>query len=222
MSKLKNILREGSEQHDDILREAVRNHLDKDLRKELMAELEKDYGIKRPGLKAKRRILGFPLRSISIAASLAILMGALLWLFFPSQQDPEYLAYQFLGERLVHPGASKGASTVETNRNRAIASFNQGQFTEAIVHYNTMDSLRYEDKFYLSVAMLKAGQYQDNCSMLQVLSTEENVLHEEIRWYLALCLVLNEDMDTARDILNSFRPEDWKYSDAQRLKKSLK
>ncbi|WP_422079402.1 tetratricopeptide repeat protein [Ulvibacterium sp.] len=207
---------------DAILEELITQEMDADLRKRLAKTLDQEHGITREHGKRKTKVryLGYILAA---AASISILIALV---FYPntSMDNPQLLAQQYLQEQhFSHPGTFKGAdSTMERQRSQAIASFNNGDFSNAITHFNTLTSPTAEDSYYLGLSYLMDEQYGPAIGNFEKSMATSERFMEEARWFMGLAQLLEGDTEKAEETLNGIDPNAWKYKEARSLLEKMK
>lgn len=207
---------------DAILEELITQEMDADLRKRLSKTLEQEHGITREyGKKtAKVKYLGYILAA---AASISILIALV---FYPNtnMDNPQLLAQQHLQEQhFSHPGTFKGADpTMERQRSQAIVSFNNGDFSNAIVHFKALASPTAEDRYYLGLSYLMNEQYGLAIGNLEKSMMTSERFVEEVQWFMGLAQLLEGDTEKAEETLNKIGPYEWKYKEARLLLEKMK
>lgn len=107
---------------------------------------------------------------------------------------------------------------------KGLRSFKHGRWAEAITQFNLL--LEHNSKdinalFYKGISAwnLNRSLIAQNC-LMQVLASENNVFHQEAKWYLALTYVKAGETDTARELLTAIINEKGFYT--KQAKEALK
>lgn len=203
---------------DNTLKEWVGRVMDDEIRTEISNSLKDDFGITRTPKKV------FVLKHIrpilATAASIALLVSIVL--FNQDNIAPDALAIQYLSaQQLQHPGGSKGTSLPDANRTKAIKAFNEGDFAKAVGDFKKIESPRDEDSYYLGLAYLKTGQYQNAIETLQNCTKESVRFEQETNWFIALSLLMDGKYMDAERKLEQIKQGDWKHDEANELLKSI-
>lgn len=107
---------------------------------------------------------------------------------------------------------------------KGLRSFKRGKWSDAMMQFNLLLSNNNKDVnalFYKGICAwnLNRSLIAQNC-LMQVLASENNVFHQEARWYLALTYIKAGETDTARELLNMIISEKGFYR--EQAKKALK
>jgi|GEM_PF-3172318 len=199
---------------EDILKTWVTKVNDEKLRVEMAEALAKEQGIS----KSSRKL--YKLRQIRpllvAAASIVLLIG--FFYLYASDVSPSHLATQYVEtQTLQHPGSFKGVSIVNQSRTQGIIAFNNGDFKQAVIHFEEISAPNDEDTYYLGLAHLKVGQYKDAAVKLEQSAKNTARFHEEVNWFLALTYVLDGRSADALSYLSKIKKGDWRFEDAQEL-----
>ncbi|MBQ0735566.1 tetratricopeptide repeat protein [Aquimarina celericrescens] len=208
-------------EEDSLLQEIIRKKQDRALRNRWEQELENKHGIKKVedyGVRVisyKKYVSAF----VTVAACFAIFFGIR---FFNQESTAETLAINYLHDQeILHAGSYKGAAKEDTFRFEAMKAFNSNEYEESIINYNKLDHKTEEDTYYLSLAYLLGGQYNEAALNFEKLSVYSKDYEQEINWYLALSYLLNGQNDKAKLRLRKINDNEWNYNKALKLLNSL-
>jgi len=204
---------------EDILKTWVTGVNDEKLRVEMAEALAKERGITKSPIKTTYKLrLIRPL--LVAAASIVLLIG--FFYLYPSDVSPSHLATQYVEtQTLQHPGSFKGVSIVNQSRTQGIIAFNNGDFKQAIIHFEEISAPNDEDTYYLGLAHLKVGQYKDAAVKLEQSANNTSRFHEEVNWFLALTYILDGRSADALSYLSKIKKGDWRFDEAQELMLTL-
>lgn len=205
---------------DEIMGALVTQQMNAELRQRLAHTLKEEHGIIRGAERGKGKIkyLNYML---AVAASITVLIALV---FYPNRagDSPEALVQQYLSEQpLSHPGTFKGTTVVDEQRTQAIVAFNQGDFTEAIVHFNALTLPTVEDTYYLGLAYLMDKQYELAIAELERILEKSNRFNQEIRWFLGLAHLADGSIEKGAIELRKIAAGEWKYKEAVSILKKI-
>ncbi|MEM9361457.1 MAG: tetratricopeptide repeat protein [Bacteroidota bacterium] len=201
---------------DEIMGALVTQQMNAELRQRLAHTLKEKHGIIRSAERGNGKIkyLNYML---AIAASITVLIALV---FYPNWagDSPQVLAQQYLSEQpLSHPGTFKGATVVDEQRTQAIVAFNQGDFTKAATHFNALEAPTAEDRYYLGLAYLKNGDYEQAVPLLVESKTKGKRFTQEAQWFLGLAHLALGNTESAINELKAIGKDEWKYKEAVSL-----
>ena len=211
-----------------------------DLRKEFDLHKEVHSTLGQPGEHAFRRVLDeiandwqdrpsvdpkpaeqkrrLSIRIMSIAATAAILLGAIFWLFKPTDGDVFSRHFEpyamVLTERAPEKMTSEGVLVAE-----AIKRYDSGNYSDAAASFETLAELNpgaLSYLFYAGVSHLASGDTGSAIVIFKSLvEMPDHLLIEQSRWYLALAYMKSGNSELARSTLEEIGPDAYKYKEAQ-------
>ena len=196
------------------LNAGVRSLLDKQLRKELDADIKKQ--LQDSNVREERPVKKlFPLKWLSIAASfLVLVVASYWWLNKADQVSPQQFA---MADIIQHPGVSKGSDEGMAMRTTAIEAFNNQKWQDAITAWSAADPSLDETRYYLALSYFYNGNYREANARFKMLSDHENVYTQEVKWFYGLSLLLNGETSRGEALLATIHLGEWHYDEAQSL-----
>ena len=96
-----------------------------------------------------------------------------------------------------------------------------GDYQSAITFFksiSTQDTNFSETRFYLSLCLLKINEPMKAINQLdQLYQTGNNRFLPQIRWYLALSYLKNDQPQVCAEYLATIQPDEFKYQEARQL-----
>lgn len=180
--------------------------------KEKIAAISKQY--QQDKVKIKPLQVGNRRRNYAIATVLAVAASILLLLWAPWKTS---LYEQFA----KHPTARFTEMSTDQNLlNEAEASFNAGQYSEALnslKNYTINNPEDTEALFFQAIALLETDQINAADSIFKSISEETTPYQYEAIWYLALSQLKQDNSLETKAILQQIPEGSSAYSKAQKL-----
>ncbi|WP_194973451.1 tetratricopeptide repeat protein [Aquiflexum lacus] len=180
---------------------AFRNNLDQ-IHQELEMETTTSNETNKPADK-KEVINLFPLKPLSIAASLLLTVGFFAWLllFRPDPNERLFMAYYQADPGLVT--AMSSASNYEFDR--AMVDYKSAKYQDAITRWEKLIQDKPENdtlQFFLGASHLALKKADPAIFYFDAVATNENSnFQNDAIWYLALAYVLEGKEDLAVEVL---------------------
>ena len=159
---------------------------------------------------------------LALAASVVLLIGLFRWTNqgFTDETTP-VLAQYFEPYPMVLNQRSALDTLVQTPlTNRAIQTYLAGDYATAEGFFAELSALEAQPlyDFYRGVCLLATGRAEAAQSYLQkVLNTEEPLLVQQARWYLALAHLAAGELDRGKGLLEAIAEGDYRWEGAQEL-----
>lgn len=209
------------------LRKAVNQVLNQELKQDFQNSLKQEYGISKDeglaptqsGSSPVKKNKLFRLKSIIGIAAAFILFISVYSYFKPSLNISEKARQFAIAEILTHPGISKGIGENELIRREAIAAFNDRKWNVASSKFGALEEQSSESIYYSALANFYNKDYPESIRLFRNDLLSNSVFTEEVNWYLSLALILDNQEKEAQEILSNIKPGEWKYLEAQELKK---
>jgi hypothetical protein len=136
---------------------------------------------------------------LAVAASVALLVSAVLWLF-PSENSNSLLAEYQTFPNVVLPIEKSGAEI--TDRQKAYQSYELGEYPKAIEYFTSLDTMQTVDRLYLGLAYLESGNLEAATNLMDEVRASSNPRWSHVAdWYQAWLLLKQENNEAA---LNAF------------------
>ncbi len=133
---------------------------------------------------------------LAVAASLAILVSAVLWLF-PTQDSNNLLAEYRTFPNIVLPIEKSGGEF--TPREKIYQSYELGSYDQTITLFAQLDTVQTVDRLYLGLSYLESGNYHDAYTILDEVRASSNTRWSHVAdWYQAWLLLKQDKTDEAR------------------------
>lgn len=210
----------SSREEEKIIEEMIEAKFDKANRKEWVKRLKQDFHVERTVGNAKISTFSMT-RILSIAASIALFIIALVFFTQTNKSTQELAASYIQTSKLYHPGSLKGIADSEKNRNQAIKYFNLKDYSRAIPFFEKIEQPTEEDIYFIGLAHLLREDFSSAIAKFKTLSENTSSFKEEANWYLSLSLLLNKQEKEAIDVLLKIHPSHWNFENAQILLASL-
>lgn len=210
---------EGSAAEESMVDAFIQQRGDRDLRKRYARLLEREHNVVRPMSTPRRRYAWVA----SIAAGLALLIGALTWWNQPSKYEV-LLAGHLNVEDYYLPNFRGAVAPVDnqltTEEGQLLLLFGAKRFDEVIVQAQVAQSPTAQ--FYLALALIEQQRYEEGRSLMQQLATHPDY-GNEARWYDALLLLQLGELPAGIEKLADYPPSaTGYYSRAQELLQQLR
>jgi len=138
---------------------------------------------------------------LAIAASLALLIMAGIWILTPSASNEElYLAYYQKYPNNLTPITRSDDQGVDL-RSEGLKNYERGKYTAAITNFQDYleKSNDHGTRLYLGLSLLEAGNSVEAVNVLQdVVESKDSLLLEPAQWYLALAHLKNNNIESAK------------------------
>jgi tetratricopeptide (TPR) repeat protein len=158
---------------------------------------------------------------LAAAATIALLVTALLW-FFPSRQSNALLAEYTRFPNIIAPIEKSGDTP--TPRDRAYQSYELGEYEKAIDAFKQMDSITTVDRLYMALSYMEAGRNTEASPLFSEVQASSNPRWSNVAdWYLMWMYLKEGNTDEARRILEriSSEPNHRYHQNALELKPKL-
>ena len=137
---------------------------------------------------------------LAAAASVAILVSALLW-FFPSRQTNTLLAEYTKFPNVIAP-IEKSAED-RTARDKAYQFYEMGNYEQAFVSFKQLDSVTTVDRLYHALSYLEAGRFVEAQPLFQEVQASSNPRWSNVAdWYLMWMFLKQEKRKEALTLLD--------------------
>lgn len=200
------------------------NYLSKLIKKHHDDELKQKWGSIVKSTNSQVRVEHKKYRYIKLVAAIGLLLLIALAVsefIIHKQIEPSLYALKEINQPISHPGLTKGLITDNNNRSEAILNFNKRNFAKAIANFSNIENPTTEDSFYLAMSQLYSNKYDKAAQLLDPIAHSDSILNQEAKWYLTIAYVLNNSDENAVSVINQIKANDWNYSKAQELLKSL-
>lgn len=197
---------------------------------------EKEEGAKIVTMSEKKSNRFGLRRVLAIAASVALLIAAMVFFNRP-QQDTTLLAQQNFEQyedkmtaRFSTMGAAGGTEeALLSSLKTGIAAYNDGDlatakqnFNDYIIQATKRDYMSMLTDFYLAQIALSENNYSESVQLLSPLAKENGLpIGAAVNWYLALAHLGNSDKNAALPLLKKIPASDELAAKAQKLIKDL-
>ncbi|MCB0707121.1 MAG: tetratricopeptide repeat protein [Saprospiraceae bacterium] len=179
--------------------------------------------------KAVPRVRRINTRSIlGIAATIVFLLAA-LWFLFPTEKpsNDALFASNFEPYTMVLNQRSElAADPIEQAINQAVLNYNQQEFEKAATGFQQLrevDPANVTYSFYTAISQLANGESAAAITLLeQLLVSDDHLLVEQSRWYLALAYLKENESQKARSTLQEIESGAFRYEEAKLLLRDLR
>jgi len=147
---------------------------------------------------------------LAIAASLALLVSALLW-FFPSASSEDLMAEYAKFPNIVLPIQKSGGEF--STRDRAYQAYEMNDYSQSIAYFNSMHALATADSVFLALAFLESDQNAEAGTLLIQLKKSSDVRWAQVaEWYYMWMLIkLNQTSEARKVLAHIAATEDHRY-----------
>lgn len=136
---------------------------------------------------------------LAVAASAALLVSALLWLFPGKQQDTLLAEYRSF-PNIVLP-IEKSASEF-SDRERAYQAYELGNYPQAVTAFASLPGLETSDSIYVALCHFENGNLEDAETLFQSLRTTPELRWAHVAdWYTMWVHVKRNELNEARKLL---------------------
>jgi len=195
--------------------------------REVLKEVDQNWRSPEIGILKKLRSSTI-IRISALAAS--ILLFALAYQLFTAPKNDtnsQLFADNFQPYQMV---LSQRNETTDSPRdillNNSILAYQQKNYQEAVIGFqklNELDNNNTAYPFYLGLSELALENSDEAIKVLgQVLEKNHHLFMEQSRWYLALAYLQKGEMESAISQLELIPSENYKYTESQKLLKSIK
>lgn len=210
------------EEDDQMVEKLIRAKFDAELKGSWEKKLKDEFDISKSArvvnINRRRKRLVF----IIGAAAGFLLLFVSFFLLQPSSPDASSLASAYLEEvEELHPGSMKGVAENQENRERAIEAFNQKNYVAAAEYFSSIDGQTDEDLYYNALAYLFSDNLKEAISKFEAAKEKDTTYQQEINWYLAIALLLNDQQQQAKALLSEIPPSGWNYDKARKFLKAM-
>ncbi|GAA4271566.1 hypothetical protein U6A24_13350 [Aquimarina gracilis] len=211
----------SSKEEDQIFEEILKRKHDSDLRNKWQETLSQEYGINK-NISSIKKNNSSKYFKIFLAAAACIALILTIQLTNNSlDKNTTKIAQSYLStQEILHPGASKGIAEENQSRILAIQAFNNKEYRQSIIHFETLSEVTEEDQYYHAMALLLNNNYQEAIQKFE--ETNKDRFRQEINWYQSLAYLLNEQNEKAQHLLKQINTSDWNYTLSQELLEIIK
>lgn len=159
---------------------------------------------------------------LAIAAGVAILVSAVIWLF-PAQGSDNLLAEYQSFPNVVLPIEKSGDAL--TNRELIYQSYELGKYDQAIALFSELDTFQTVDRLYFGLSYLESGNFDAANVLLDEVRASSNPRWSHVAdWYQAWLLVKQDHLSDARVAFERIAkiPGHRYQADAQKMSDKLK
>ena len=151
------------------------------------------------------------------AASVVLLLLAGGWLFreFNTATTPAdlYATYYAPYPNVLDP-IVRGEDDL-TPRQRALASYEQGDYPQAAAQLAALPDANLDTQFYQALSLLSSDRTGEAIALLDQLAKSPSERRAQIRWYLALGYLRAENVEAARETLEVLQASGSDYKAAE-------
>lgn len=150
----------------------------------------------------------------AFAASVALLVCSIVYLFFNPFDNSHLFAENFTPYPVLAGGPTRGEDDLLTLHKNAFAAYNNGNYEEAILLFEAGGDLEedYLTLFYLGNAYLATGNYQDAILAFEKTLAYSTAFAPQSRWYLGLSYLADGDEEKARLVFKELAAGTSSYS----------
>lgn len=136
----------------------------------------------------------------AIAASVALLVCSIVYLFFNPFSKNHLFAENFSPYPVLAGGPTRGENDLQALHKNAFAAYINGNYEEAILLFEEAGDQEedYLTLFYLGNAYLATGNYPDAILAFEKTLAYPTALAPQARWYLGLSYLADGDEEMAR------------------------
>lgn len=206
----------SKQEEDKILEELIKTQHDNELKTRWEKKLSEEYGIDRDTIQLKKNKSSASkyIRLFIAAAACIALIVTVQLLNTDTAND---LAQQYVTQQeILHPGASKGVINEDQNRTLAIQEFNNKNYRQSILYFESLHEVNEEDRYYHGLALLLSDQYRESIQKFEAISDRKQ-FRQEINWYQSLAYILNKQENKAQKLLQQIGTNDWNHKKAKKI-----
>ncbi|GLR19800.1 tetratricopeptide repeat protein [Portibacter lacus] len=151
----------------------------------------------------KRNILG-------VAATIAILIAASIFMFRPSSEQQLYSAYYHkMPNKVV--SITRGVSETDDLK-LAFLAYEKSNYLDAKEQFLTLENTSPEVKLYLGIIAMEEYNYDEALNILLPLSDDSNYhFKTDAKWYAALCYLKTGELEKSKNYLLEIQNGDSTY-----------
>jgi hypothetical protein len=172
-------------------------------------------------LDQKRRHLAVKPLWLALAAGIALLISALLWVF-PINDSSDLTAGYVKFPNIVLPIEKSGGTF--TVRERAYQAYEMNEFAQSIGLFQSMEVLSTPDSIYLALSQLEANEPDTALELLNALESSQDTRWSQVaEWYKMWTLLKTGRRDESRIVLERIQatPDHRYQSNAEALLKEF-
>jgi tetratricopeptide (TPR) repeat protein len=162
-------------------------------------------------------------RVLAVAASVALVVAATVWMLRPQMDERLYAHYRDLPEADFTLRGT--ADDVQHQLERGGTAFNQKNYDEALTAFRAALALQPEHteaQFFAALCLLEKNDMLAAEALLAPIVNSTNVWASEARWYLALSMLRRHDRVGCAAQLQQIGTGERRYADAQTLLEKLR
>ena len=135
-------------------------------------------------------------RIVLVAASLALLLVSLFWVF--QKQNPDLIAQYFEPYPSILDPVLKGENQTTSREMTAMQAYQNKDYVQALKYFEGLEKSNDTLSFYRANTLLALGQYPQAQSAFTSLGDHQNRFQKEARWFEALSLLGMERSSDAK------------------------
>ena len=166
--------------------------------------------------KGHRKVMVRPIW-LAVAASIALLVSAVLWLLPENTPNALFAEYRTF-PNIVLPIEKSGGTY--TKREMAYHAYELGDYSAAIGYFTSLDSTGTVERLYLGLSYLESGDFDSARSVLDEVRASSNPRWSQVAdWYTMWLYVREKEMASAKSLLKLIagNPQHRYQEEAQKL-----